>query len=210
MAIPRRPPLTSLRDVKGRRGADATGRPENRQALRGSGFGLAAGSRLGIMREMLSLRTDRCVRVGAGLGLLLLLAAQEKACPWLVTAPVKPERGTGAAPAPPGNEPKPHKRAKKSLPHLLPDTPTLRRSAATSQITLRQTAGARDGVVSCGQRDPLSAGGNSATLAGGDPYGWQLLLGAMRPAGWVLPPARDFRPMDAAVRTCIRPTGPPA
>jgi hypothetical protein len=152
---------------------------------------------------------DRCVRMGAGLGLLLLLAAQEKVCPWLVTPPVEPERGTGAAPAAPGNEPKPHKRGKTSLPHLLPDTPTLRRSAATSQTTVRQTAGARDGVVSCGRRNPAPVGGSS-TLAGSDPCGWHLLLEPIRPGKWVLPPVRDFRPMDAAVRTCIRPTGPPA
>jgi hypothetical protein len=153
---------------------------------------------------MLSLRTDKWVRVGCGLGILLLLAAQEQFCPWLSNPP---QQQPGADP-PPGAAKKPNKRPKPDLSLVLRDTPPLSKPAAWAQTTLRQTIGDRDGVVSSGLRNPPVVGGASLAVGAVLP-GWHDLQTPLA-TGSVIK-LRDSRvpPPHPAVYTCITRTGPP-
>lgn len=163
-----------------------------------------------MMFGMPSLRVDKWMRVGAGFGLLLLLAAQEKVCPWLLAPPSESDPNA-AAPQPPqpdGDE-GPGKRGAKRLPYVLPDATAPRWPAAWNQTTLRQTTGWHDGVVSCGQRDP-SAGG-SAPVQGTRPdrWAWHCFLQPVQPRGLIERLDSAVTPTDPAVRTSISRTGPP-
>jgi hypothetical protein len=153
---------------------------------------------------MLSLRTDKWVRVGCGLGILLLLAAQEQFCPWLSNPP---QQQKGAEP-PPGEAQKPNKRPKPDLSLVLRDTLPPPKPAAWAQTTLRQAIGARDGVVSCGLRNPPVA--SNAPLAAGEILpGWHSLQMPLA-AGSVINPCNSrVPPPHPAVYTCITRTGPP-
>ena len=106
------------------------------------------------MLEMLTLRVDKWLREGSGVGLLLLLVAQEKVCPWLLMPPPPGVQRWCAASAPAADACKrSEKRTKPTLPCILPDAPAPRWPAGWSQTTIRQTTGVRDGVLTCGQKD---------------------------------------------------------
>lgn len=153
-------------------------------------------------------RLDKSLRVACSLGLLWLLGVQEKLCPWLVATPQQIDQQ--AAPRDPASGPpaEPEKRPKPRLPHVVPDTPALRWPAGWLDQTLRQTAGDRDGVVSCGKRDPSTRGAERLPAAAGDPLAWRALQWLGEPVGAVCeetPPSG----VGWAIRTCISRTGPP-
>lgn len=83
-------------------------------------------------------RSDKWLRIGAGVG-LLLVAAQEKLCPWLANPPPDPIQ----AKAPP----------KRQLPYLQVDTAAPRRPAACLQSAARDAEGRREGIVSRGPQE---------------------------------------------------------
>ena len=162
------------------------------------------------MTGMFTMRMDKWVRVGSGFGLLLLLLAQEKVCPWLLATPGKSKPNTHAATPPSSEADRTQKKQdKKNLPHVLPDAPAPRWPASWSQTTLRQTTGARDGVVSRGRRDSAPSRSAWASNVGGDRWAWHRLLEPVEPVGMLQSTARSSVPVDPAVRTCISRTGPP-
>lgn len=159
------------------------------------------------MFGMLALRADKWVRVSSGLGLLVLLAAQEKAYPWLAHT-VTEEAPAATTSAPGEGEDASGKPAPKRLPHLLPDPPTPRWPAGWQHGVLRQFGGTRDSIVCCGECRPTT--GASTWLPGtSDPCAWRALeplcrsLDMNRPTTSA-PPARD-----PAVTSAIARTGPP-
>lgn len=130
----------------------AGGWPAGRLAVR-HGVAIVAG--------MLTFRADKWLRIGAGLGLVLLLAAQEKVWPWALRAApaesdVEPRQPQPAPPTDPASSSDAEKKPTKVLlPHLVPDA-TVPRWAVARDLTLRSTApGARDGVVARGPRDTI-------------------------------------------------------
>ena len=163
----------------------------------------------GIITQMLALRVDKWLRVGSGFVLLLFLVAQEKVCPWLVNPAGKAAPRPRATTADPTRQPTPEKRAKPSVPLLLADAPAPRWPASWAQTTLRQTTGARDGVVSRGPRD--RATGHLAPLlaAVGDSLAWHRFQQPLAALDSILPLRDLCSPVDPAVRTCLCRTGPP-
>lgn len=156
---------------------------------------------------MLALRADKWVRVSSGLALLVLLAAQEKAYPWLVhtatedappTAVTVPSEGADNS-----DKPEP-----KRLPHLLPDPPTPRWPAGWQHGVLRQFGGTRDSIVCCGECRPTT--GASTWLPETSAHSAWRALEPLRASldtngpTITAPPARD-----PAVTSAITRTGPP-
>jgi hypothetical protein len=155
------------------------------------------------MPRMLSLWADKLARVGSGLGLLLLLAAQENVCPWLIAQPATPP----ATPVSenPNEQPK---RPKPSLPLVLRDAPPRPKLAGWAHATMRQACGDRDGVVSCGSRNPQQDESGPQGVAA-NPLAWHALQSPVEPNG-VSVCAGGCRPKnELALRSCITPTGPP-
>jgi len=155
---------------------------------------------------MPKLRADKPLRVACGLGLLLLLAAHEKACPWLWIPPQADKPDAAAPPTDPADK-SPTKKAPKRLPHVLPEV-------AAPRWPTGWPAGASR------PSDPRDQTGTPNPVAGDDSV---RLLPANTPIrGWWLdfqPPAAPVAcvaaavvggvPPDPAVQTCIRRTGPP-
>jgi hypothetical protein len=157
---------------------------------------------------MLTLRLDKWTRVVTGLGLLLLLVAQEKVCPWLATSArfvTTPEPEKKGPPTKHDQEKRHHTR--QILPHVVWDATPARWPLAWTPAGLRHSTGAREGVVSCGQERP-TLGADTARLADGDLHDWLRLLQADIPLRPLSPVALTRIP-DPAVRTSIHPTGPP-
>ncbi len=158
---------------------------------------------------MFGFRLDKLVRAICGLGMLWLLAAQEKVCPWLLTVPTA--AGVNRPAAAPGSEstsPK-KKPAKKILPHVLPDATAPRWPAGWDTVAFRQTTGLRDGVTSCGQPDPtLSRVVGGAWAADATP-GWKRDLRRLELHQWIRPGADLLVLIDPSVRFCLMRTGPP-
>ncbi len=161
------------------------------------------------MGGMFTWRVDKSLRIGAGLGLLLLLVAQEKVCPWLFT-PL--ERGNPAqadapdAPKPTQQSEQKEESKEQALPHVLPDAPAPRWPAAWSQLSLRETICTRDGVHACGGLRPAAvpAGDKEAHTV----CNWRRL--AVRPFEWVLPyTGVEVHFVDPAVETELCRHGPP-
>jgi len=164
---------------------------------------------------MSRLRVDKFARVTAGLGLLVLLAAQEKLGPWALTPPPASEASAKASDPPdtpadgdadvPEQSTDDHKPKKISLQFVVPDAAAPRWAASWHQAELRLSGGARDGVVACGQRDSIGPG-----AAANDALpGWhalQLDLAPLEDAVLALAPV----PTDPQrLLTVITRTGPP-
>jgi hypothetical protein len=160
---------------------------------------------------MLILRLEKSLRVACGVGLLGLLVVQEKLWPWLLTAPDPPQPPVAAADPTSQAPPTPDKRANPRLPYILPDTPLSRWPASCFDQTLRQTAGDRDGVVSCGQQDPKPGTTTLLPAAGADALAWRRFQSPSGAVGMVAD-ATAALPLgvSTAVRTCISRTGPPS
>lgn len=164
------------------------------------------------MGRMLTIRADKSTRLACGLGLVLLVAAQEKAWPWLLEVPETPQRDTRATstPATPGDDDgdksDSEKKARPPLPHVVPDAPVPRWPAGWAEATARQALGVRDGVVSCGPRE----GGHQHVSPVAIPpttAWWQMLTGhAPNP---IVAAQSVQHVSDPALAVCIRRTGPP-
>jgi len=161
---------------------------------------------------MLTLRADKWLSVGAGFGLLLLISAQQRFCPWLMTTP-PPEPGTEAAPAERtagSSERSEHKRPQSRLPYLLPDSnaATPRGTAGSSQAALRLRNGWCDGICSCGPRQALAGSPNLPPAIPPDHLAWHCFQQPVAPP--LLTVGERARPgADPAIATCIARTGPP-
>ena len=161
---------------------------------------------------MLTLRVSKCLRLVAGFGLLLLLMAQQKLCPWLVSPSSKPQPGAATtASTNSEQDDAARKRESRRLPFLLPDTPAPapRWASACSQVLLRHSTGWRDGVVSCGERSPSTGNSHAGQPVVADHWAWHRFLLPVEPRGLPQPPADVLTAIDPAVRTSISPTGPP-
>lgn len=163
------------------------------------------------MAGMLTLRADKCVRLATGCGLFLLLAAQERVCPWVGQAPPAPPSEAapkGVAPDQPDGQ---RKRPARRLPLLLPDTlaPAPRWSAATNQMVFRVTIGWHDGVVTRGpQKPPASPTATDEGLAA-DRWWWHRFL-ELDDTGVLLCEEQSAGPAsNPAIGTVIARTGPP-
>jgi hypothetical protein len=157
-------------------------------------------------------RTDKWGCFVAGVGLVLLVVAQEKLCPWLALA--TPERNVEAEAAAPERAPReadgddvPSK-SRQPLPHIVPDAPAPRWACAWHNYEERHTLGARDGVQQCGPRDiaapACDAAGNAI-----DHTAWRRL--EARHAALIPWRTRELtpRPIDPALGTSIWPVAPP-
>lgn len=107
-----------------------------------------------MMAGMLTSRLDRWMRVGAGCGLLLLLVAQQRLCPWLTTAPRDVDEcvADAADTKSTTTDEETTKRAIPQLPYVAAgmSAPLPRWSELNDQTTIRRTLGHHDGVQPCG------------------------------------------------------------
>ncbi len=120
------------------------------------------------------------MRLGGGLGLLLLLVAQQKVCPWVLSAPSASTRArhaprsgpvAGDAPracpgpagpaSPAGKPPMPAQR-QASISGLLVDAVPVRWPGLPNRATLEESVGWREGTVARGPLDTST--GSSAAL----------------------------------------------
>jgi hypothetical protein len=146
---------------------------------------------------MLNLRADKWMRVCAGVGLLALLAAQEKVWPGLVTPPpVEP-------PTDPASTDPPQERPRPVLPHIVPEAPAPRWPVSGAQ---RLTDAARDGVVSCGQQHPGVA--SEAAPPSGADTSWRDLQTYLPDRAGEHSQC-DALPSDPSLATHLLRTGPP-
>ncbi len=153
---------------------------------------------------MLSLRTDKWLRVGCGVGLLLLLAAQERVCPWL-SSPQPPQQ-EGPKPAANSSKKTENKRPRPVLSLVPSDAPMPSKPAAWAQSTARLAAGERDGVVSSGLQKPKTRIAAAINLAATD---WHALQSPLETGDWLQLANHQKPPPNPAVGRCIIPTGPP-
>jgi hypothetical protein len=159
-----------------------------------------------MMDAMFPRRTNDWLRMAAGFGLVLLLAAQQKLWPSAVVPAARPAGSEDGDPRQPNRGGQPHKRAAQPLPYLLPDTPAPRWPAAWNHASLRQIDNWRDGVLACGQRDSTSHPGPAVDAADAR-LAWHCFLETGTVPQTV--PLADFLPPGAAKLTDISPTGPP-
>lgn len=155
---------------------------------------------------MQTVRADNWLRVGSGVALLLLLAAQEKVCPALLRAP-RPVAQPADTPTGPS---KPKKRAAPVLPHIVPDATAPRWPAAMSiQTAFRLALGDRDGTPAGGRQRLLVSDDLGVVVADSAPGGCRF---DNRPApDTVLPsPTIGTVPRDPALGASIDRRGPPA
>ncbi len=118
---------------------------------------------------MLLSRLERWLRVSAGLGVLLLLVAQEKVWPWALRGlpleqpavdqqqPLVPQTlATSAADVADTSAPTDEEQKDQPvcLPYMVPDACAPRWPTTCHPFETRQSIGTRDGVVSCGSRHP--------------------------------------------------------
>jgi hypothetical protein len=166
----------------------------------------------GIVDRMLPTRVDKWLRFATSCGLLLLLVAQQKVCPWLTTPPVVEEAAGPATPPPAtpadntGAPPDESERAPQFVPYVLSDPPTLRWPAAWSTATARETAGWHDGITASGQLHP------TPTPDAAPDVDWTAGFRAARPTDDRVeavadPPARI---LPTCLLSTVFPTGPPA
>ena len=154
---------------------------------------------------------QRVVRLTCGLGVFLLLASQEKVCPWLEDVPVQSGRPAAQPDAEnPAGESEPAETPPPSLASTLPDVVAPR---WPGRVPIPLGPGARRGKPSA---TTISGSGDCDT---GVTIAWS--TGAALPAVWE-PPLRPWRvparacaggqvtwPCQLAFLTTISPTGPP-
>lgn len=178
---------------------------------------MAVSPPIAIMAGMLILRTEHWLRVGAGFGLLLLLATQEKLCPWVLTPPSEtPSDAVDASAAPP-DAPAPAedadpsrdartKRKAPPLPLLLPDATAPRWPAFFGDVSVDHVISARNGVVACGFNRPPPAPAPSPAAVVST---WRRLDTALLDFLPARPATARRVPAHPALGTTLLRTGPP-
>jgi hypothetical protein len=186
---------------------------------------LAAPGFADMMLGMRRLWTDRLVTISGGVAVLLLVAAQQKICPRLLTPPHSPAKNgvsagqTGPATAPVGQAPanpdgpgRPNpgqKRAPLALTNLLPDAIPARWASVPTRAALEEHVGWRDGLYALGPLTPPRSGA-APDQAALPPW---LGLAAFPPAALIDAGGAPVRPephRHPALETVIRRTGPPS
>ncbi len=160
---------------------------------------------------MLTFRLQKWLRVSAGLSLFVLLAVQEKVCPWTRAASPASDIGSPAShedPATTNSDESESNEEAAFVPHVLPDTAAPRWSANAGHVALRQIIGARDGVQSCGRQRPESSAPVSAAKT------FSTLADAFRLRRCAFAPRVPDHfiaghPTDPSVGNAILPCGPP-
>jgi hypothetical protein len=174
---------------------------------------LALSAARAIIRWMLSPRADKLLRLSSGLGLLVLLAAEEKVCPWLVTPPSERAVARGDSAEGTGGDAREVPPDKKRLPSLslhavLPEASDLRRLSDPRPRT--STAENQHGRQSLADTE-LIAAVRPADLDSCDAaFAWRGIDSALRPISIGAP--RDSRgaPGACLLVGSICSTGPPA
>lgn len=149
---------------------------------------------------MRSVRLDNTARLCAAGGLMLLIVAQQKLCPWLRT-PVEtsaPSTGRDA------REERGRKRA--ALPYVVPDVSAPRWSGAAQFSTARQAVGAHNGVPRWGAQRPTPPAPDDTFV---DVTHWPIPAPLGAHDGERLVAAGQPMRLHPALRSTIRPTGPP-
>ena len=153
--------------------------------------------------------TDKLVRIAGSFTLLLLLAVQEKACPWLLIPPTPVERQTDADSDPTDeSEGGKSKSAPLSLITALPDVMPARWPAMPTRGSLEETAGWRSGTFA---RGPLSPPADQSQQAPAHAP-WPCWPTTLRPtaSGELVRPLVAVQPeIDPALGTVLLRTGPP-
>ncbi|MBK9120727.1 MAG: hypothetical protein IPM18_14195 [Phycisphaerales bacterium] len=170
---------------------------------------LAAVAGAGTIIGMLSTRLDHWLRLGSGLGVLLLVAAQERVLPRWASEPAQPAHPVQQIPFEndlPGGEPPPSEHSNDlGFPQIMPDCTVPRAAAGGLHAAWRMTLGDRAGVVVSGPRDGYSG---CAALEAVTAASWRALQVAIV---WQAPTAPVQGPIrDPAILRTITRTGPPA
>jgi hypothetical protein len=159
---------------------------------------------------MRMVRADRLVRLTSGLGVLLLVATQEKVCPWLEEVP--PEARRAAARSEPdqsADDPEAPEVPPPSLASTLPDVvaPRWPARAAAPAIpgSLRSKSATADTSGDCDTSDAPPW-----ELSGAVPFPWHVPLRPSATADSVLVAGQVLFVLPGALLTSISPTGPPA
>ena len=175
------------------------------------------------MGGMLKTWADKLVRISAGVALLLLLAAEEKVCPWLLVPPTQPDASQGAVDAGtlpeaplPGDDtagdqsPDESSRRPLSLSGLFPDVVPARRTSNVDRAAFEEAIGRREGTVACGPLHVTHGADQFAPPALTRPIAaWRAALLPQPLLGAAV--ARDgLRTIrDPAIQTILLQTGPP-
>jgi hypothetical protein len=149
---------------------------------------------------MRSVRLDNTARLCAAGGLVLLIVAQQKLCPWLHTAIEIQTPGTGRDAA---DE---HGRKRVALPYVVPDVSAPRWSGAAQYSSVRQTVGSHDGVPRRGAQRPTTPAPDGAIL---DALHWPIMSLCPADDGERVVAAGAPLRLHPALRSTISTTGPP-
>ncbi|MBU0637920.1 MAG: hypothetical protein KKB50_03580 [Planctomycetes bacterium] len=155
---------------------------------------------------MVRFLTNDLMRITSGLGLLLLLAVQEKVCPWL-SAPEEATPQVAQIEGPPTEDEESPKPEPVTLAGALPDA-MLGRWSWCSDAALAQISSAEyGGTVACGSRGPARP---AVALPPAAEPAYRSLLGPLVPVGYATSTAaRQLTPKNVAFGTSISTNGPP-
>ncbi len=154
---------------------------------------------------MRSVRLDNTARLAAASGLLLLIIAQQKVCPWLLT-PIEPVC-TSTSDASDQSTPGAPERKRASPPYVVPDVSAPRWSGASQFASARQTVGAQDGVPRRGAQPPTTPPTVDESIL--DASLWPLVAFTCIGDGECVALNDPLLRLHPALRSTIRPTGPP-
>jgi hypothetical protein len=157
-------------------------------------------------------RVDRVVRLTSGLAVLLLVATQEKVCPWLDEVPPEVQRAAARSePDKSADDPEAPEVPLPSLASTLPDivAPRWPARAAASAIPGFVRGKAVPGTADrSGDYDTSVAPPWELSVA--VPFPWQVPLRSSATADSVSVAGRVLLVLPGALLTSISPTGPPA
>ena len=172
---------------------------------------------------MFRIWTDKLVRICTGAAILLLLAAEQKVCPWLLVPP-KPPKSTEAArnpaelqatdkhPPSPSNPIQKHEssRIPLSLTSILPEAMPVRRPSPLNRASLEETVGYCEGTIAYGPLHTSGLRGNQVDGLAESIPPWRL-LGRLLPVADRRPPWNaELQVRDPALTSILLRTGPPA
>jgi len=165
------------------------------------------------MRAMRRFWGDNVVKISGGLAVLLLVAAEEKVCPWFVSPPSATRKTTNSAasgttaPPAPVEKPTPTKSAPLTVLSALPDAVLARWPGGPNRALPAETEAWHDGTVARGPVQPPPA---ERPAAAERPLPSWLRFHILFPAVAATVPLTDWSPAcDPALRSVLQRTGPP-